>query len=82
MTELDLLKDTKALLEKSLEKGQSYNEFKKEAMALFEKKGWTGKRIDVDGKGNAKEVELGTPRRIKTIFDNNINSAYAAGRYR
>ncbi len=82
MTELDLLKDTKALVEKAIEEGQSYSEFKREAMKLFEKKGWVGTRIDVDSKGNAHKVELGTPRRIKTIFDSNINSAYAIGRYR
>lgn len=82
MTEIDLLKDTKKLLEKAIEEGQSYNTFKKEAMNLFQKKGWIGTRIDVDSEGNAKKVELGTPRRIKKIFDSNINAAYAAGRYR
>lgn len=82
MTELDLLKDTKKLLEKSLKEGQSYNQFQKEAMELFAKKGWTGKRIDVDSEGNAKVVELGTPRRIKKIFNCNMNSAYAVGRYK
>lgn len=82
MTELDLLKDTKNLLEKSLKEGQSYNRFKKEAESLFAKKGWTGKRVDVDSKGNAKIVELGTPRRIKKIYNCNMNSAYAVGRYK
>ena len=67
MTEIDLLNDTKKLLEKSLKEGQSYSQFKKEAESLFAKKGWTGKRIDVDSNGNAKVVELGTPRRIKKI---------------
>ena len=83
MTELDLLKDTKNLLEKSLEQGQSYNSFKKEAMNLFSQKGWIGYKEVINPKTGEKEtVELGTPRRIKTIFDSNINSAYAAGRYK
>ena len=82
MTEIDLLNDTKKLLEKSLKEGQSYSQFKKEAESLFAKKGWTGKRIDVDSNGNAKVVELGTPRRIKKIYDCNMNSAYSVGRYK
>lgn len=83
MTELDLLKDTKDLLDKSLKEGDGYGKFKGEAQELFEKKGWTGFKDVTDPKtGEKKTVELGTPRRIKKIFDCNMNSAYAAGRYR
>ncbi len=32
--------------------------------------------------GEKRTVELGTPRRIKIIYDNNMNSAYAVGRYK
>lgn len=83
MTEIDLLQDTKDLLEKSIKNGQSYNSFKKEAMELFEKKGWVGfKEVVNDKTGEKQTVELGTPRRLKTIYTSNINSAYAAGRYK
>lgn len=83
MTEIDLLQDTKDLLEQSIKNGQSYNSFKKEAMELFEKKGWVGKQEVINPKtGKTQTVELGTPRRLKTIYTSNINSAYAAGRYK
>ena len=83
MTELDLLKDTKNLLEKSIKDGVSYSQFKKEATQLFEKKGWVGFKEVVDpNTGEKKVVELGTPRRIKKIFDCNINSAYSVGRFK
>lgn len=81
MTEIDLLKDTKNILDKAIKEGESYGETKKQLKELFERKGWTGTRIDVDSEGNAKKVELGTPRRIRTIINSNINSAYASGRY-
>lgn len=83
MTELDLLKDTKKLLEKTLEEGKSYSEFKREATNLFEQKGWTGfKKITDPKTGEEKTVELGTPRRIKKIYYTNMQSAYAVGRYK
>lgn len=83
MTELDLLKDTKKLLEKTLEEGKSYSEFKREATNLFEQKGWTGFKKVTDPKtGEEKTVELGTPRRIKKIYYTNMQSAYAVGRYK
>jgi len=82
MTELDLLKDTKSILDKSIKEGSSFGETKRELKNLFEKRGWTGfKEITDEKTGRTRTIELGTPRRIKTIITNNINSAYAAGRY-
>lgn len=83
MTEIDLLKDTKKLLEKSLAEGQNYSSFKKEAMELFERRGWVGYKEMKDPKtGEMKTGELATPSRVKKIYDCNMNSAYAVGRYK
>lgn len=83
MTELDLLKDTQDMLTKAMKEGWTEKHFKKEAMALFEKKGWVGhKEVENPKTGEKQIVELGTPRRIRTIFVNNMNSAYAVGRYK
>lgn len=83
MTDIDLLKDTKKLLEKALKDGQSYSSFKKEAQELFKKKGWIDYKEVVNPKtGKKQTVELGTPRRIKKIYDCNMSSAYAVGRYK
>lgn len=83
MTELDLLRDTQNLLIKSIKDGTAYQAFKRDAKKLFAEKGWVGKKEVINPKTGEKEtVELGTPRRIKTIYTNNINSAYSVGRYR
>ncbi len=83
MTELDLLSDTKKLLERAIEDGESFSTFKKDAKKLFNEKGWTGyKEVKDPATGEVKTVELGTPRRMKLIYDCNMNSAYAVGRYR
>lgn len=83
MTEIDLLKDTKKLLENAIKEGTSYSTFKKEAQSLFERKGWIGYKEMKDPKtGEVKLVELGTPSRIKKIYDCNMASAYAVGRYK
>ena len=83
MTDIDLLKDTHDMLTKSIKEGWSEGHFTREAKDLFAKKGWTGfKEVENPNTGEKETVELGTPRRIKNIFKNNINSAYAAGRYK
>jgi len=94
MTELDLLKDTKSILDKSIKEGASLNRTEKELKELFAKKGWTGFKEMKDPKtgrlsssaapaatGETRTVELGTPRRVRTIAVNNMNTACAAGRY-
>ena len=71
------------MLTKAIKEGWSAGHFQKEAGELFKKKGWDGIREVKNPKtGEVETVELGTPRRIKNIFKNNINSAYAVGRYK
>ena len=83
MTDMDLLKDTHDMLTKAIKEGWSAGHFQKEASELFKKKGWDGLReVKNPNTGETETVELGTPRRIKNIFQSNINSAYAAGRYK
>ncbi len=83
MTEADLLKDTHKMLTTAIKEGWSEGKFKKNAIKLFEKKGWVGKKEVLNPKtGEKQTVELGTPRRIKKIFNCNMASAYAVGRYK
>lgn len=83
MTNADLLKDTQDMLTKAIKEGWSTGHFQKEAGELFKKKGWDGIREVKNPKtGEIETVELGTPRRIKNIFQNNINSAYSVGRFK
>lgn len=83
MTQADLLKDTHDMLTTAIKEGWSEGKFRKNATELFEKKGWTGfKEVYNEKTGETRTVELGTPRRIKKIFQCNMHSAYAVGRYK
>jgi len=69
--DVDLLKDIQAAVTNAIETGQTFRAFQKELFPKLETRGWVG----VDEDGNV----LGTPRRLKTIFDTNIRQARAAG---
>lgn len=77
---LDLLSDIRAALETSLEKGQTLKQFVTELQPVLEAQGWWGKQVIVDSQGNGELVQLGSPRRLKTIYQANLQSAYMAGR--
>lgn len=53
-------------LQKALEEGTTFDEFKKDAGNIFERRGWTGKAA----------------WRTETIFRTNIQTAYNVGRYK
>ena len=83
MTQADLLADTHKMLTTAIKEGWSEGKFVKNASEMFEKKGWTGKKEVTNPKtGEVETVELGTSRRIKTIFRCNMSSAYSVGRYK
>lgn len=83
MTQADLLKDTQDMLTQAIKEGWTEKKFEKNAAELFTKKGWVGHKEMTNPKtGETKTVELGTPRRIKTIFQSNMHSAYSVGRYK
>lgn len=71
------------MLTTAIKEGWSEGKFVKNASEMFEKKGWTGKKEVTNPKtGEVETVELGTSRRIKTIFRCNMSSAYSVGRYK
>lgn len=80
-TSLDVLESIQLELDKALAAGTTEREFKKNLKPVLEKLGWWGKQINVDSSGNAKEVQLGSPRRLSTIYRTNLATAYQAGRY-
>ena len=82
MTQLDLLKDTKDLTAQAIKEGWGKGEYQARANELFKKKGWSGFKTVTDKEGNEKQIELGTPRRIKNIYHSNMVSAQAASRYK
>jgi len=76
-TSLDILQDLKNGL-----RGRSLRDYQKDLEPILRAKGWWGKKevIDADT-GEVTHVQLGSPRRLKTIYQTNMQSAYMAGRY-
>lgn len=67
----DILNDVFDGLETSLVEGSGFREFASELQPKLELKGWWGKTED--------SVQLGSMRRLRTIFDANLRVSYAAG---
>ncbi|WP_405123526.1 phage minor head protein [Pseudomonas sp. M20] len=77
---LDLLSDIRAALETALQQGHTLKQFTNNLQPTLQDQGWWGKPIIVDSQGAAQPVQLGSPRRLKTIYQTNLQSAYMAGR--
>lgn len=80
---MDILQDIRDGLQNALDNGITYQEFAKTLTPMLKAKGWWGKTEQVDKEtGEITDVQLGSPYRLRTIFDQNIQTAYNVGRYR
>lgn len=80
----DLLRDIKQHVEQALQEGRTLQQFARDLTPVLQKAGWWGKQLQVDPEdptGELREVQLGSPRRLKTIFDANMRTARAAGQW-
>lgn len=82
VAKLDLLQDIRQSLLNALEQGQSLEKWKAEITPILQQNGWWGKKTVINPEGKEQEVQLGSPRRLRTIYHTNMRSAYAAGRYK
>lgn len=78
----DVLADIRAAVDRAIEERQDFADFAKELTPILQKKGWWGraKAIDPDT-GRPMVVRLGSPARLKLIYEANIRTAYAAGEW-
>ena len=78
----DVLEDIFQALLKALEEGGTFESFSKQLKPTLIDKGWWGRAIDTDpATGDLENVQLGSPRRLRTIFDVNMRVSYAAGHW-
>jgi hypothetical protein len=80
--QLDLLMAIREQVDAAIELGTTFDEFKANLKPGLVKRGWWGKAMMTDpATGEAKEVQLGSPRRLKVIYDTNLRTAHAEGQW-
>lgn len=80
--ELDLLEAMKAEVQSALDNGLPFEAFQKSWRSNPRLAEWWGMRELTDPlTGETKLVQLGSPRRLRTIYNANIRSARAAGQW-
>lgn len=77
---LDILRDIRGGLVDNLQAGQTERQFIDTMKPVLQARGWWGRQVIVDSKGGAESAQLGSPRRLSTIYRTNLQSAYMAGR--
>lgn len=80
--ERTVLEEIRAAVDAALSDGTAFETFQSDLRPRLESLGWWGRSEMTDPlTGVTAEVQLGSPRRLATIFNMNLRSAYAAGRW-
>lgn len=78
----DLLQDIRAATDDAIAGGQTFDTFQQNLKPTLESKGWWGVKSMTDPlTGEEKDVQLGSARRLRTIYDTNMRTAFATGRW-
>lgn len=78
----DLLEDIRAAVDDAIEGGETLAMFRKKLTPLLIQRGWWGRKAMTDPlTGEERTVQLGSPRRLATIYRTNMRTAYHAGRW-
>lgn len=79
----DILDDIFRALMQALSEGTTFREFAAELVEVLQNKGWWGRQLVIDPiTGELVPAQLGSIRRLQTIFDANLRVSYAAGHWR
>ncbi|MDP1681078.1 MAG: phage minor head protein [Burkholderiales bacterium] len=80
--QLDLLQDIRAQVDSALANGTTLQQFSKALKPNLVARGWWGRATMTDPlTGEDKDVQLGSTRRLKTIYDTNLRTAHAEGQW-
>jgi len=83
VTRLDVLESIYEMVDKAISDGISYDEFRDTLEPQLKAKGWWGYVEEVNPKtGELERILGGSPWRLRTIYQTNLQSSYMAGRYR
>lgn len=78
--QLDVLRDIRTGVLDAVREGKTLRQFEAELTPLLQAKGWWGKQTVTGADGEDELVQLGSPQRLKTIYQTNLQSAYMGGR--
>ena len=82
MMDADMLAEVKDAIEAAQRNGTAFADFKKRLKPYLMAKGWWGEQVMTDPlDSEPKLVQLGSTRRLKTIFNTNMQTAFAAGQW-
>lgn len=82
MMDIDLLKDVQDSLYAAMAEGLTFDQWKDRIIPTLQANGWWGRQAVVDPiTGKTVIAELGSARRLQTIFRTNMQSAYAVGQW-
>ena len=82
MTELDILADMHDAVSRAIEEGISLDDFVRDQTKRLQKAGWWGRQLRRDPKtGELRDVLLGTPSRLRLIYNTNLRTSLAAGQW-
>lgn len=80
--QLDVLQTIHDELVKVQKEGRTFAQFKKDLTPALQKRGWWGIQEVDDPLTDKKQLaQLGSPHRLKTIFETNMRTARAAGQW-
>lgn len=82
VAQLDILRDIMGGADSAMANGATFETFQRNLKPLLIEKGWWGKAEMTDPlTGETKLVQLGSPRRMRTIFNTNLHTAYSEGKW-
>lgn len=81
-TQLDVLTAIRDSLQRAIDEGRPYKAWAKDLKPELQRLGWWGVKDVADpATGEVKPAQLGSPRRLRTIYDANLRTARAAGQW-
>lgn len=81
VTKMDVLQEIRNAAVQAVKDGWTETTFKKNLTPILKEKGWWGVQEHTDDDGVVSKVQLGSPRRLETIYRVNVQTAYMAGRF-
>lgn len=81
-TQLEVLTTIRDSLQRAIDEGTPFEQWRQTLEPELRRQGWWGRAPMVDpATGEAREVQLGSTRRLRTIYEANLRTARAAGQW-